>query len=760
MKRKSYLSRFRRKVKGLSNFMKKETILLVYPEPYFCNGGGISTYLKYAIQAHIEAGRDVKLLTWATGADGWYADTFSEGDYLPLSKEDVVIVRISEDQIWKHNPIGLRAKNISDILYPYIVSAERRFSPDLIESSEYAVALHSYLEHRRSGLHSSSVPVAIFNHGMLTDIWPASALMMSDYTMRELVLEEQVVTWADHVICPSDWAANNIKSKYGLDSVVVIREPFPWGEKVVQENFNKSKFVYLGRVSFAKGIDVFSAMLSAVSQDWPIDEICFIGRQVDTPFRQGSAERLIKSRLPPKLREKLSLKDQMPKDEVVKAISQYGFFGNFSRSETFSYTTLEALSKGVVPLVREDSPMAEFIPEEFIKSLTFRDVPHRREIVSDVLKIWSNDYHSLMPMIQAHAERLTSFKQYAGGYDGLLKRLENPKKISRKYTGSDVTFLISTYNDSDLLRTALNCIYAQTQAVNEILILDDGTSDLDKLDILDEISLMDRVRLLRVPNMGLVAGRNYLIENCRTDLAVFMDSDDVILDTYIEKTLNALNSDSDRWDAVLTRRKNFGLNDHEQSGFLLGTKAHWVLNDFRMTALIKTSVLRSIRFKPEMRNGEADDWWWWLNFTIHGHQANFVPEALFHYRTEQGSMSIPWSEGQAALTGELISDLAVSAFHKGYDVAGALSTALRTTYRLRRENDVLMYSKPEQVSSVDATPANQNLISWQLIVRKLSGVLGEGLANKVAVSIERAAGKSPVVRKFGRIMLRGVSSLR
>ncbi|PUA08617.1 hypothetical protein DB390_29770 [Pseudomonas aeruginosa] len=747
-------------MKEVNDIMKSKTILFVYPEPYFCNGGGISTYLRYAIQAHIDAGRCVKLLTWATGADGWYANSFSAKELLPLTQDDIVVVRISEDQIWQHNPVGLRAKNISDILYPYIVSAEKRFSPDLIESSDYATAMHSYLEHRRSSLHTSSTPVAIFNHGMLTDIWPASALMISDYSMRELVLEEQVITWADHVICPSEWAAKNIKTKYKPSAVTIIREPFPWHEKTVQENFNKTKFVYLGRVSFAKGIDTFSSMMSAASRDWPVDEICFIGRHVDTPFRQGSAERLINSRLPMPLRGKLKFKDQMSKDEVVNAISLYGFFGNFSRSETFSYTTLEALSKGVVPLVRTDSPMAEFFPRELVNALTFNEVPHRYEVVNEVLQRWTNDYHNLIPRIQAYAERLTSLEQYAKGYDRLLEKSKYEAKAARIYSGADITFLISSYNDSDLLRTALNCIYSQTQAVKEILILDDGTFIPEKLAILDELSKLDRVRLLRVPNMGLVAGRNYLIENCHTELAIFMDADDVILDTYIEKTLNALNSNSEKWDAVLTRRKNFGLNDHEQSGFLLGSHAHWVMNDFRMTALIKTSVLKKIRFKPEMRNGEADDWWWWLNFTIHGHQANFIPEALFHYRTEQGSMSIPWSEGQAALTGELISDLAVSAFRQGYDISGALSTALRTTYRLRRENDTLMHSRPEQVISSPAAPVNQNFISWQLIIRKISHFFGESVANKIAVSVEKAAGKSPALRKFGRFVLRGVSSLR
>ena len=44
----------------------------------------------------------------------------------------------------------------------------------------------------------------------------------------------------------------------------------------------------------------------------------------------------------------------------------------------------------------------------------------------------------------------------------------------------------------------------------------------------------------------------------------------------------------------------------------------------------------------------------WLRFSLHGHEAVHVPEALFRYRTSPNSMSQPWSEGQGALTVELL----------------------------------------------------------------------------------------------------------
>jgi hypothetical protein len=70
-----------------------------------------------------------------------------------------------------------------------------------------------------------------------------------------------------------------------------------------------------------------------------------------------------------------------------------------------------------------------------------------------------------------------------------------------------------------------------------------------------------------------------------------------------------------------------------------------------MTALMRTEVLKQIGFASSMRNGEADDWVFWLKFHRAGYRSVMVGEPLFLYRFADGSMSWPWSEGQAALTG-------------------------------------------------------------------------------------------------------------
>jgi Glycosyl transferase family 2 len=193
--------------------------------------------------------------------------------------------------------------------------------------------------------------------------------------------------------------------------------------------------------------------------------------------------------------------------------------------------------------------------------------------------------------------------------------------------------------------------------------------------------------------MGLVAGRNVLVESALTDLVVFLDADDRLDPTYIEKTLKAMNTAPDDLGAVLTRRRNFGLNEHESACFLLGSPLHYVFNDFRMTALIKRSILLELRFDPLMRNGEADDWWWWLLFTAHGRKAVQVPESLFHYRQTRTSMSLPWSEGQGALTMlrvcEVVREAAATGRLDARHIAQIAEEAIALAYKRTWECDTL-----------------------------------------------------------------------
>jgi hypothetical protein len=391
--------------------------------------------------------------------------------------------------------------------------------------------------------------------------------------------------------------------------------------------------------------------------------------------------------------------------------------------------------------------MAELLPPSFRENGTFAEVPHRAEEICTVLNFWTRDYSARMTKAQEFAAQLTSPQVYASAYDSLLPRQNSSRQPKPKvrYLGEDVTVLISTHNDADELQEAVVSVFQQTVKVREILILDDGTTSPEHIAKIDRLSQQPFVRLIRVNNMGLVAGRNVLVEHAKTELIVFLDADDRLAPTYIEKTLAAVNSEPERWSAVVTRRKNFGINDHEMQFFLLDTPAHWIFNDLRMTALIKRSVLERIRFDPSIRNGEADDWWWWLNFTLHGYEATFVPEPLFHYRTVPGSMSLPWSHGQAALTVELLKRCATTAGRHDVDMTQALQWALSAAYKNKWDADHLQAS--QQISADDKRKALERA------AQQLDAIVGHQRAGALLRIGKRIVRSHPLVHRLAHSAL-------
>jgi glycosyltransferase involved in cell wall biosynthesis len=94
--------------------------------------------------------------------------------------------------------------------------------------------------------------------------------------------------------------------------------------------------------------------------------------------------------------------------------------------------------------------------------------------------------------------------------------------------------VIPTYNRADFLPETLRSILAQSHAPDEILVVDDGSTD-DTQAALREFA--GRVRSVVVPNGGDLCARNIGMRTLKTDLIAFCDSDDLWEEWFLEKAL-------------------------------------------------------------------------------------------------------------------------------------------------------------------------------------------------------------------------------
>ena len=94
-----------------------------------------------------------------------------------------------------------------------------------------------------------------------------------------------------------------------------------------------------------------------------------------------------------------------------------------------------------------------------------------------------------------------------------------------------ISVLIPAYNCTKTIRATLNSVFAQTVAPDEVLVMDDGSTD-DTLDILN--SYRPRITVLRQPNRGVASARNALVKKATGDLLAFVDCDDLWNSRYLE----------------------------------------------------------------------------------------------------------------------------------------------------------------------------------------------------------------------------------
>ncbi len=100
-----------------------------------------------------------------------------------------------------------------------------------------------------------------------------------------------------------------------------------------------------------------------------------------------------------------------------------------------------------------------------------------------------------------------------------------------------ISVIIPTFNRATLILEALESVLKQTVAVEEIIIVDDGSDD-DTATVLQKYK--DSIRIVRQENKGVSAARNRGIAEAKHDWLAFLDSDDLWKANKLERQKETL----------------------------------------------------------------------------------------------------------------------------------------------------------------------------------------------------------------------------
>lgn len=113
------------------------------------------------------------------------------------------------------------------------------------------------------------------------------------------------------------------------------------------------------------------------------------------------------------------------------------------------------------------------------------------------------------------------------------------------YDGARVSIIIPVYNVQEYLDECMQSVLSQTYSKIEVILIDDGSTDSSGR-LCDRYVKDSRVRVIHKKNGGLSDARNTGIDYASGEFLTFVDSDDIVEESFVEKMYNAqINNNAD-----------------------------------------------------------------------------------------------------------------------------------------------------------------------------------------------------------------------
>lgn len=209
-----------------------------------------------------------------------------------------------------------------------------------------------------------------------------------------------------------------------------------------------------------------------------------------------------------------------------------------------------------------------------------------------------------------------------------------------------ISIIIPVYNIDEYLRICLDSVAKQTYKNLEIILVDDGSTDLSG-EICDEYASIDsRIKVVHKKNGGLSDARNVGLDICTGEYIGFVDSDDYIDENMYKKLYEAAEkNDADMVACRMIRVINGNkISESKFEDKIFTDKESMIRHVFTGGArtvspcvkIVKRNVMENIRF-PKGQNWE--DAYIIIDIINNTSKMIILGEALYYYRMRLGSIT-------------------------------------------------------------------------------------------------------------------------
>ncbi|MGP1273102.1 MAG: glycosyltransferase [Phycisphaerales bacterium] len=527
--------------------------------PFF--GAGIGTYAASWARALAAAGHEVHVLSREHRTR---AGTLTERgpDLFPGVRFHAVDPRLGPPRLDHNYPYARHSLAVLATLR----RLHQRHPFDVIEYPEYWAEGHAISQARRT----------------IGDLAPAvlvCRLHMSSALCRDLdadrtyphyaayldIMEHESVAHADVVLSPSaeliDLTRSRIlRHRYGQDlpRAAVLRYPFdPDGldDAAIpgpSEPGGPPLVLCVGRIERRKGQDVLAAAAALLAQRGVHARFAFVGPDTGSgPFGR-SMRRSIEDRLPDGLRSAVSFLGPLPRSQLGPLIRRAAVCVFPARWDNFPNTLLEAMSLGKAVVTTDAGGPGEIVqhgssglvcPPESPAALAEQIAA---ALADDALRTRLGEAARARvaelcdpPGIVAQFESIIE----AARTDGAGAR-RSARPVRAVDTDPEVSVVVPHYNLPEFLPETLESIRRQTFRSLEVIVVDDGSTRPDALELIGSLESTG-VRVVRRENGGLSAARNTGLHAARGRFVLPVDADDLLSPTFVEKAVAAMHAEPD-----------------------------------------------------------------------------------------------------------------------------------------------------------------------------------------------------------------------
>lgn len=644
--------------------MKSLNVWIVTSEFPPMYGGGISTYCW-------EAG-----LAWATS--GHTAIVFTRAN---PGQAEVSTERLQERFDLVRVPVSAPAKLQAALGYWHLMSyciADEIISriktlgitPDMIEVQDYGAMAYFLLKRKLAGAPElASTKIVIYSHTPvfeLSEINQEPSHLFPNYWLGQC--EKFCLRAADAVLSPSEFLKGKVQ-QHTRNEIEVV--PYPHFETQAYTHTgtstDSSEFdcVYVGRLEYRKGVVQLLGAFKALWDAGHKIRLRMVGGDTHWSPKQISMKTYIQNRYSAFINQGLlTLSEPVPLDQLPAIFRSARLVVVPSIYENYPYVCMQAMELGRPVIVSKSGGQAEMVgpdvscgwvfdwhqPNSFQDTIlkALQSSPAELDKVGQNGRLRIRDLCSVPNFIQARIQHLARTNarvgllptKYPFAHEDVVVSRPLPAESSDSADVSGrISVVIPFYNLAAFLPETLASIKASDYPDLETIIVNDGSTDTDAIQLLKELRRTSpNIRILDIENGGLANARNVGARAATGEYIAFLDADDCILPTYYSQCAKILDQ-YDNVSFVYSWINYFG-----------ETEGYWINFDTEFPYFLAANMLAAfqvVRKKDFLQAGINDqemmfgmeDYEAWLRMASHGYKGVSIPDPLVNYRVRHNSMA-------------------------------------------------------------------------------------------------------------------------